>query len=131
MGRCQRLTLTEGSETAKRLMTPPPAKTRAPPLRGIREGEEELMGRLQLVAEGADATGILAEIGLADAALRADVDTRAAGAFGTDAHDDIVRHAEPVGGIDRLDASFVRRTGDDIPAHRHRHLVDAMEGLGR
>src|SRR5689334_25321290 len=95
------------------------------------DGGGPSMRRLQLVAEGANSAGVLAEIRFPDAAFRADVDARAARAFGTDAHDDVIRHAEPVGDVDRLDPPFVRRAGDDVPAHRHRDLIDPVKGLGR
>jgi signal transduction histidine kinase len=88
------------------------------------------LSRLQLRNELADAFRVHAEVGLAVAALGADVDL-AAGAVGPDADDDVVAEAKPDAGCDRFDAAVSRGAGDDIPAHRRRHGIDLLERLGR
>src|ERR1700733_6563135 len=86
--------------------------------------------RLQPRNELADTPRVDAEIGLADAALGADVDA-AAGALGADAYHDVVVEAEPLAGGDGFQAPVGRRARDDVPVHRHRHGVDTPERLGR
>src|ERR671913_114388 len=85
---------------------------------------------LQLREEFADTPRVDAEIGLAVAALRADVDL-AAGAVGPDADDDVVAKAEPGAGRHRLDAALGRSAGHDIPAHRHRRVIGHLESHSR
>src|SRR5260370_17576420 len=79
-----------------------------------------LLLRLQPRDEVADAPRVDAEIGLADAALGADVDA-AARALGADAHHDVVVEAEPLAGCDGLQAPGGRRAPHTAPVHPRRH----------
>src|SRR5262249_9079485 len=75
--------------------------------------------------------GVGAEVALADAGDRADVDA-AAIERRSDPHDDVVLESEPPRGGGGLEATFGGRSGDDLPAQGARGGLALREGaIGR